>query len=58
MAAGTGRLVGLVFFGPYTARFFHGKKWGKQPKRRQWRMKRGCFEEVSRLAALKGPGIG
>jgi hypothetical protein len=26
------------------------REWGKQPKRRLWRMKRGCFEEVSRLA--------
>ena len=25
---------------------------GKQPMRRQWRMQRGCFEEVPRLAAV------
>ena len=31
--------------------------WGKQAKRRQWRMKRACFEEAARLAAPKGPGI-
>ena len=30
----------------------------KSPKRRQWRMKRGGFEEVSRLAVTKWPGIG
>ena len=27
--------------------------WGKQAKRRQWRMKRACFEEAARLAAPK-----
>ena len=30
----------------------------KSPKRRQWRIKRGGFEEVSRLAATKWTGIG
>ena len=29
----------------------------KQPKRRQRRMKRGCFEEAARLAARIAPGI-
>jgi hypothetical protein len=50
-----------LFFSTVNGAFSFGKgkrKWGKQPKRRLWRMKRGCFEEVSRLAALKGPGIG
>jgi len=30
--------------------------WGKQAKRRLWRMKRACFEDAARLAALSGAG--
>ena len=33
------------------------RHWWKQPKRRQRRMKRGCFEEAARLADTKYPGI-
>ena len=33
------------------------QNWWKQPKRRLWRMKRGCFEEAARLADMKCPGI-
>ena len=46
----------FFFFGVSKKKKMRRWRW-KQPKRRLWRMKRGCFEEAARLAGTKCAGL-